>query len=156
MITTLDWPWQDERFLAAVRNYEHELRATVPSYPVGRTVSFLDVDGIRTLIAIEDGHSLGFIVVGIEPAHVDIHELYVVPGRRSGVIARALWEAAVQLGTRLVFNIFKMNHRAMTLADKTLSKTCASVVKRPASVWSVACVHYEATVKPAPTHEPAD
>ncbi|MBN1652916.1 MAG: GNAT family N-acetyltransferase [Deltaproteobacteria bacterium] len=144
MIQRHDDPWEDPEFLAILSLYEAGLAAMDPRYPPGRTITFLDVPGIHTHVAREDGQIIGFIVCEVREDHSEIHELYVVPERRDGIVFRRLIGQALIAGIPLVFNVFKANERVLRLVAHVFERHCLAAAKiEEQEVWGVPSMHYE-------------
>lgn len=138
MISRLHKPWEDRQLLAMLASYEDELHGIDPSYPRGRTITFLDVPGIRTFVDVRDDDYAGFIVVEIKDDCCEIHELYVTPRRRNGAVLKAL-----QACSHLVFNVFKKNTRVVAPADSLLRKSGIESARSDRYIWGVDAWHYE-------------
>lgn len=143
MIRELDRPWEDQSFRTMLSDYEQEMHGIDPGYPMGRTITFLDVEGFKTYVAEDRGHFAGFMVLETRNGECEIHEFYVIPEQRNSFVARALLNKAFDSCQKLVFNVFQSNVRARAFAELLLQMTAVDFKVSDTEIWGVKCLHYE-------------
>lgn len=143
MIRELDRPWENQNFRAMLSDYEQELHGINSAYPLGKTITFLDVEGFKTYVAENNGRFVGFVVLEIRNGNCEIHEFYVIPERRDSFIARALLSKAFDSCSKLIFNVFQSNVRARTFAELLLQRMSVDFTVSDTEIWGIKCLHYE-------------
>lgn len=143
MIRELDRPWEDQSFRTMLSDYEQEMHGIDPGYPMGRTITFLDVEGFKTYVAEDRGHFAGFMVLETRNGECEIHEFYVIPEQRNSFVARALLNKAFDSCQKLAFNVFQSNVRARAFAELLLQMTAVDFKVSDTEIWGVKCLHYE-------------
>lgn len=73
----------------------------------------------------------------------EIHDLYIKPKARNGVVVRALIRQVLVSGEGIDFNIFKTNSRSKGFAEYFMKKEGITTVRTEKAVWGVDCWHYE-------------
>ena len=136
-------PCADKQFLSILHDYELELHDLDSAYPVGRTISYLDIDGFRTFIAEDKNRFIGFITLESKDAKCEIHEFYVIPERRNLTLAKELLNIAISFRLGIVFNVFKKNIRVLKLAEHIFAKNFNRISISEITIWDVDCLHFE-------------